>query len=82
MKNFDENDVSIEHAKLIDGSGYLRLTHRPSGLFVEARSTSTPILKIKKTLMDELRGKVLGAGVSRADEALAWIPMQKKKANI
>jgi len=70
MKNFDENDVSIEHAKLIDGSGYLRLTHRPSGLFVEARSTSTPVLKIKKTLMDELRGKVLGAGVSRADEAL------------
>ena len=72
MKNFDENDVSIEHAKLIDGGGYLRLTHRPSGLFVEARSTSTPILKIKKTLMDELRDKVLGAGagVSRADEAL------------
>ncbi len=70
MKNFDENDVSIEHAKLIDGSGYLRLTHRPSGLSVEARSTSTPILKIKKTLMDELRGKVLGADVSRADEAL------------
>jgi len=50
MKNFDENDVSIEHAKLIDGSGYLRLTHRPSGLFVEARSTSTPILKIKQRL--------------------------------
>ena len=22
MKNFDENDVSIEHAKLIDGGGY------------------------------------------------------------
>ncbi len=70
MKNFDEDDVSIEHAKLIDGGGYLRLTHRPSGLSVEARSTSTPILKIKKTLMDELRGKVLGAGVGRADEAL------------
>ena len=72
MKNFDEDDVSIEHAKLIGGGGYLRLTHRPSGLFVEARSTSTPVLKIKKTLMDELRDKVLGAGagVSRADEAL------------
>ncbi len=63
MKNFDENDVSIEHAKLIDGGGYLRLIHRPSGLFVEARSTSTPVLRIKKTLMNELRDKVLSASV-------------------
>jgi hypothetical protein len=59
MTDFDENDVTIEHAKLVDRSGYLRLTHRPSGLFVDAELKSEPVLKTKQELMGMLRRRVL-----------------------
>src|SRR5437879_3812639 len=44
MSRFDQNDVIIEHAKLVGGGGYLRLTHRPSGLFVDADLKSQPVI--------------------------------------
>lgn len=59
MTDFDENDVTIEHAKLADRGGYLRLTHRPSGLFVDAELKSQPVLKTKQELMGMLRRRVL-----------------------
>ncbi len=59
MRDFDESDVTIEHAKLADRSGYLRLTHRPSGLFVNANLTTQPVLKTKRELMAALRQRVL-----------------------
>jgi hypothetical protein len=59
MTEFDENDVTIEHAKLVDRSGYLRLTHRPSGLFVDAELKSQPVLKTMQELMGLLRRRVL-----------------------
>jgi hypothetical protein len=68
MGNFDENDVTIEHAKLADRSGYLRLTHRPSGLFVDVQLTSQPVLKAKQELMAALRRKVL-AWLAQGDES-------------
>jgi hypothetical protein len=59
MGEFNENDVTIDHFTLDDGRGYLRLTHRPSGLFVDARAGSVPIIKIKNSLLEELKEKVL-----------------------
>jgi hypothetical protein len=59
MNEFDENDVTIEHAKLVGGGGYLRLTHRPSGLFVDADLKSEPVIKTKNALMSDLRERVL-----------------------
>ena len=57
MKNFDENDVSIEHAKLIDGSGYYPgkkvsascciLTRRAS----EGYCTGTPLARASGSYM-------------------------------
>jgi hypothetical protein len=59
MSEFNENDIALQHDRLADRSGYLRLIHRPSGLFVEAHLTSQPVLKVKHELMDALRQKVL-----------------------
>jgi protein subunit release factor A len=59
MSEFDEDDVVIEHARLADRSGYLRLTHRPSGLFVDAQLKSQPVLRTKQELMAVLRQRVL-----------------------
>jgi hypothetical protein len=59
MSEFDENDVTIDHARLTGGGGYLRLTHRPSGLFVDADLNSEPVIKTKNVLMNDLREKVL-----------------------
>ncbi len=59
MSGFDENDVTIYHARLIGGRGYLRLTHRPSALFVDADLNSEPVLKTRDALMHDLRDKVL-----------------------
>jgi hypothetical protein len=59
MSEFNENDITLEHERLADRSGYLRLIHRPSGLFVAARLTSQPVLKVKEELMEALRKKVL-----------------------
>jgi hypothetical protein len=59
MGHFDEADVTIEHARRVDRSGYLRITHRPSGLFVDAELRAQPVLKTKEELMAALRQKVL-----------------------
>jgi hypothetical protein len=58
MSHFDEDDVTIDHARLA-GGGYLRLTHRPSGLFVDADLNAEPIVRTKNALMNNLREKVL-----------------------
>ena len=60
MNDFHEDDVTIEHARLSGGSGYLRLIHRPSGLSVDAHLKSEPVIKTKCALMSHLRAKVLG----------------------
>jgi hypothetical protein len=59
MNQFDEDDVIIDHARLAGGGGYLRLTHRPSGLFVDADLNSEPVIRTKNALMNNLRQKVL-----------------------
>lgn len=59
MGHFDEADVTIEHFRRVDRSGSLRLTHRPSGLCVDADLKSQPVLKTKQELMATLRPKVL-----------------------
>ncbi len=59
MTDFDENDVTIEHARLADRCGYLRLTHRPSGLFVDAELKSQPVVRTAQELMNTLREKAL-----------------------
>jgi hypothetical protein len=59
MSDFDEGDVTIEHAKLADRSGYLRLIHRPSGLSVEAHLKSQPVLRTAQELMTLLRQRLL-----------------------
>ena len=59
MSEFNENDITLQHERLAGRSGYLRLIHRPSGLFVDAHLTSQPVLKVKAELMDALRQKVL-----------------------
>jgi hypothetical protein len=81
MSGFDERDITIEHAKLADRSGYLRLTHRPSGISVDGYLRSEPVLKIKNELLDTLRRMVLvwletrdrdetgNGGVDRSPEA-------------
>ena len=61
MTEFNETDVTIEHAKLADGRGYIRLTHRPTGLAVDAHATSLPVLRVKQQLMNRLREKVSAA---------------------
>ena len=67
MSEFSENDISLKHERLADRSGYLRLTHLPTGLFVDAHLTSEPVLKVKNELMEALRQKVLANDVrSRA----------------
>ena len=65
MGEFNEKDVALQHERLADHSGYLRLIHRPSGLFVEAHLTSRPVLRIKHDLMCELREKVLAHDVEQ-----------------
>lgn len=59
MSDFHEDDVTIEHTKLADRSGYLRLTHRPSGLVVDAHLKSQPVLRTRQELMTLLRQRVL-----------------------
>jgi hypothetical protein len=59
MKEFDENDVAMEHAKLVGGGGYLRLTHRPSGLSVDADLRSGPVISTMNALMSDLKQRVL-----------------------
>ncbi len=59
MSEFNEHDILLQHERLADRSGYLRLIHRPSGLFVDAHLTSQPVLKVKHELMEALRQKVL-----------------------
>jgi hypothetical protein len=49
----------LQHVRLADRSGYLRLIHRPSGLIVDAHLTSQPVLKVKHELMETLRQEVL-----------------------
>jgi hypothetical protein len=65
MTEFDENDVTIEHVKLARGVGSLRLTHRPTGLFVDAHLNSEPVIPKKHALMHDLREKFLAL---RGDE--------------
>jgi hypothetical protein len=65
MIEFDENDISLQHERLADRSGYLRLTHLPSGLFVDAHLTSQPVLRVKNELMEALRQKVLANDVEQ-----------------
>jgi hypothetical protein len=65
MSDFNENDVSLQHERLADRSGYLRLTHLPSGLFVDAYLTSQPVLRVKIELMEALRQKVLANDVEQ-----------------
>jgi hypothetical protein len=59
MKRFNEEDVTIEHAKLVRGGGYLRLTHRPSGLFVDADLKSESVIGKKNAMMKDLEERVL-----------------------
>jgi hypothetical protein len=73
MGDFDENDVTIEHVKLADRSGYLRLTHRPSGLFVDADLKTQPVLKTKQELMAALRQRV-SAWLAQCDASEAERP--------
>jgi hypothetical protein len=58
MTEFNETDVTIEHLKLADGRGYLRFTHRPTGLAVDAHATSLPVIRVKQELMNRFREKV------------------------
>jgi hypothetical protein len=59
MGHFDEADVTVVHEWRADRSGYLRITHRPIGLFVDAELRAQPVLKTKEELMAALRPKVL-----------------------
>jgi hypothetical protein len=59
MTDFDENDVTLVHERLGGGRGYLRLTHRPTGLFVDAELKSEPVIQTMNLLMNNLKGKVL-----------------------
>ena len=58
MAGFQEKDVSVEHRKLVDGRGYLRVTHRPSGESVDGYTSSEPMLRTLNRLMEELAAKV------------------------
>lgn len=73
MSDFDEDDVTIEHARLADRSGYLRLTHRPSGLSVDTHLKSQPVLRTKQELMATLRQRVL-ARLAQCDASEAASP--------
>jgi hypothetical protein len=68
MSEFDENDVTIEHTRLVGGCGYLRLTHRPSGLFVDADLKSGAVIRTKNALMNDLRERVLSPMQDRSGE--------------
>jgi hypothetical protein len=82
MHKFDENDVTIQHERLADRSGFLRLIHRPSGLFVEAHLTSQPVLKVKRGLMDALIRKVLTQDGALCEGDIANDPSTSREGDI
>ncbi len=59
MKSFKTEDLQFQHLKFGRVRGALRLTHLPTGLFVESSLHSEPIVQVQKTLTDHLRSKVL-----------------------
>ncbi len=58
MTEFHERDTTIQHLRLADGRGYLRLTHRPSGLFVDSYLSEEAVTHVASRLMKELKEKV------------------------
>lgn len=58
MAEFNDNEVAVEHLRLRDGRGYLKVTHRPSGQSVDGHTCSEPMLTTLGRLMEELRAKV------------------------
>ena len=58
MAKFHENDVTVEHLRLRDGRGHLKVTHRPSGQSVDGYTCSEPMLTTLNRLMEELEAKV------------------------
>lgn|SRR5579883_397597 len=70
MNGFDENDVTIEHTRLVSGGGHLRLIHRPSGLFVDADVKTGAVISTMNGLMNDLRERVLSQVQPRGGEGV------------
>jgi hypothetical protein len=59
MNAFDKRDVTITHLRLMDGGGFLRLTHGPSGLEVHDNlGPDDPVRAVMERLLRELASKV------------------------
>jgi hypothetical protein len=55
MRESFEHDVTILHQKLADGRGFLRLTHRPSQLYVESFLETQSVVDLSRGLMKKLK---------------------------
>ena len=74
MSCFREEDVTIEHLRLMGGGGHLRLIHRPSGISVDAALNSESVFTVRDTLKQQLRARVLAEGGGEAGEATSTSP--------
>jgi hypothetical protein len=51
-------DFRMEHWRLMDGSGWLRVTHLPTGISRDAPSSGEPVKRIMNRLLAEVREEV------------------------